>query len=134
MLQYLRILNKKVLLVSMVIAIVVSVLMRAHLIAFTPDFKYYRFGPIKRDIQQIEFSFYYIGTKVIGMGGFPFSTYNKCEFQPSGTLQFPFCDKYSILGEAAVLANIIFWTAVFYLGIIGVLKIGSKSRAKFLHS
>ena len=115
--------NLKVIL-SFIIGFAISVLTRLSIFVFATDFSYIKIGH-RVFLPKMHLSFAYnftesntlrkcIGKKILGAGGFPFSTFSHCSLERSGSSVLAVCDKLSTIGEFSILLNAILWGAVVF--------------------
>ncbi|GEM_PF-6848267 len=121
--------NKKALIISLIVGILIAVITRASLLVFTTDFSYSRINQIEYPAQ-IEFDATNNGKQVIGMSGFPFRTYSDCVMGFHGTVSRPACNNISWVWEFSIVLNAIFWATIFYGIFTLIMKLVKPARKK----
>lgn len=109
---------------SLIVGFVVAILTRLSLIVFATDFSYVKIGNLvllphdhlyfisKYNLPTEMFR--YLGKKVVGVGGLPFSAFSKCSLEQSASSIIPICDKCSTIGGFSILFNTIFWGVIVF--------------------
>jgi len=123
---------KRTLILSGIVGFVVAILTRLSLIVFATDFSYIKIGNVVLlpgdnlyFTPKLNFTtemLKYLGKKVVGVGGLPFSTFSKCFLEPSAFFIIPICDRWSTLREFSILLNTVFWGVIVF----GVINLFSK--------
>ncbi len=121
--------NKKLLIISLIIGIFIALLTRASLFVFTTDFSYFKINHIAYP-EQLEFDATNNGKQVVGLSGFPFRTYSNCVMGFHGTTSSPACDSASWVWEFSIILNTLFWAAIFYGIITLITKLVKPARKK----
>jgi hypothetical protein len=103
--------NKTAIVVCVVAGFVVALMTRMSIVVATTDLSYVRIAPM--DFHEPLRSVLY-GKRVIGIGGFPFSTFSDCMMGYHGEMTSPACDAFSIFWEFSVVLNALFWACILY--------------------
>ena len=109
---------------SLIAGFAIAILTRLSVFVCTTDFSYIKIGyyvflpkmhlSFSRNPNQSIDMLKYIGKKVLGFGGFPFSTFSKCSLERSGSCVFPICKVPSTVGESSILLNTVFWSTIVF--------------------